>query len=72
MVNNDHTKEYSAADIQRYLQGNMSAADMHALEQAALDDPFLADAIEGMQQTLETHDAGLINTHLADLSRRVL
>lgn len=71
MVNNDHTKEYSAADIQRYLQGNMSAADMHALEQAALDDPFLADAIEGMQQTLETHDAGLINTHLSDLSRQV-
>ncbi len=38
---------YSAADIQRYLQGSMSAKEMHEMERAALQDPFLADAIEG-------------------------
>lgn len=40
-------KQYSAADIQRYLNGQMPAHEMHSLEKAALDDPFLSDAIEG-------------------------
>ena len=71
MATTDHTQQYSAADIQRYLDGNMSAADMHALEKAALDDPFLADAIEGLQQTREQHDASLITANLQDISRRV-
>lgn len=34
-------------DIERYLSGKMTAAEMHALEKAALSDPFLADALEG-------------------------
>ena len=34
-------------DIDRYLKGEMSAPEMHALEKRALDDPFLADALEG-------------------------
>lgn len=34
-------------DIQRYLKGEMSSAEMHALEKKALNDPFLADALEG-------------------------
>jgi outer membrane biosynthesis protein TonB len=38
---------YSAEDIQHYLEGKMNAADMHALEKQAMDDPFLATAIEG-------------------------
>ena len=38
---------YSAADIERYHKKLMSAKEMHALEKAALDDPFLADALEG-------------------------
>ena len=41
---------YSAADIQRYLQGSMSAKEMHEMERAALQDPFLADAIEGFNE----------------------
>lgn len=42
---------YSFEDIQRYLQGKMSATDMHELEKAALQDPFLADAIEGFNES---------------------
>lgn len=38
---------YTAKDIDRYHRGELSAAEMHALEKAALDDPFLADALEG-------------------------
>ncbi len=34
-------------DIEKYLSGKLSPAEMHALEKKALDDPFLAEAIEG-------------------------
>ncbi len=39
---------WSASDIEKYLKGELPAREMHQLEQAALEDPFLADAIEGM------------------------
>jgi hypothetical protein len=71
MAITDHTKQYSAADIQLYLEGKLSPADMHALEKAALDDPFLADAIEGLQQSAAQPGAGLVHTHLEDLGKRV-
>jgi hypothetical protein len=38
---------YTAADIEKYHKGQLSPKEMHALEKAALDDPFLADALEG-------------------------
>ena len=34
----------------RYHSGQMPAAEMHRLERAALEDPFLADALEGYGQ----------------------
>jgi hypothetical protein len=40
---------YTAKDIEQYLAGNMSAQQMHAMEKAALDDPFLAEAMEGYE-----------------------
>ncbi|MBX2924610.1 MAG: carboxypeptidase-like regulatory domain-containing protein [Chitinophagaceae bacterium] len=48
---NNHIKTYTAQDIDRYLNRQMSAAEMHALEKAALEDPFLAEAIEGYVNT---------------------
>lgn len=53
-------RNYTLQDIQQYLSGSMSPADMHALERAALQDPFLADAIEGFAGA----DAALAATHL--------
>ncbi|HEY5969198.1 MAG TPA: carboxypeptidase-like regulatory domain-containing protein [Chitinophagaceae bacterium] len=47
---------YTAADIEKYWKGNLSPAEMHAMEKAAMDDPFLADALEGYK-----------NASLADL-----
>lgn len=38
---------FTADDIERYHSGQMSPQERHALEKAALDDPFLADALEG-------------------------
>lgn len=71
MSDTGHTKQYSAADIQLYLEGKMPPAEMHALEKAALDDPFLADAIEGMQQTLAQHGPSIVEAHLRDIHQQV-
>jgi len=38
---------YTAGDIEKYFSGNLSASQMHAMEKAALDDPFLAEAMDG-------------------------
>lgn len=66
-----HITQYTAADIQRYLNGSMSAAEMHAMELAALDDPFLSDAIEGMEATMQSHGATIIQTKLQEISQAV-
>jgi hypothetical protein len=66
----EHISHYSAADIQRYVQGKLSAGEMHAMEKAALDDPFLADAIEGMQQALAHHDETLVTSQLRQLQQQ--
>jgi hypothetical protein len=47
-TNDKHTARYTASEIRKYLAGELTARQMHDLEQAALEDPFLADAIEGM------------------------
>ena len=44
-------KTYTAADFANYHSGNMASGEMHALEKAALEDPFLADALEGYRYT---------------------
>jgi hypothetical protein len=43
----ENNKKYNAVDFARYHSGQMSPDEMHALEKAALEDPFLADALEG-------------------------
>ena len=40
---------YSAEDIEKYYSGNLSSVQMHAMEKAALDDPLLAEAMEGYE-----------------------
>jgi len=47
MADDYNIKTFTAADIERYHNGQLSAKEMHAMEKAALDDPFLADAMEG-------------------------
>lgn len=57
MTNNEHSI-YTAEDIGKYLSGKLSPAQMHAMEKAALDDPFLAEAMEGFEgmQDMEWQD----------------
>ncbi len=70
-----NTTTYSASDIQRYLKGEMSAREMHDLEKAALEDPFLADALEGFEKQLSPAPAQaenpVLTEHLDDLRTRL-
>src|SRR5580692_3545507 len=43
-----HSGAWSNEDVRKYLNGELSTSEMHQLEQAALDDPFLADGLEGL------------------------
>lgn len=47
MADSKTIKTFTAIDIEKYHKGQLSAGEMHAMEKAALDDPFLADALEG-------------------------
>ncbi len=66
MATGNNIKNFSAADIERYHKGLLSARERHDLEKAALDDPFLADALEGY--TVAGQDA---QSHLSDLRTRL-
>ena len=50
MEEEKNNSKYSADFIRKYLDGQLSDQAMQALEKAALDDPFLADAIEGIEE----------------------
>lgn len=52
--------------IRQYLAGELDDKAMHALERQALDDPFLAEALEGYARFNPDQDK-----HLADLSQRL-
>ena len=45
---------YTSGDIEQYLSGKLSPRQMHVMEKAALDDPFLAEAMEGYEGTKNT------------------
>jgi len=47
MLSIKHSSQYSVEDFERYYTGKMPENEMHALEKAAMDDPFLGDALEG-------------------------
>ena len=49
MIDKENNIIYSAQDIEQYLAGKLTPLQMHAIEKAALDDPFLAEAIDGYE-----------------------
>lgn len=51
MSHNSNHINYTATDIEKYWKGQLTPTQMHALEKAAMDDPFLADALEGYRNT---------------------
>ena len=64
--NHAHNKPVSEELIRQYLAGELDDKAMHALERQALDDPFLADALEGYAAHNPDQSA-----HLADLENRL-
>lgn len=67
MPENNKIRNFTAADIEKYHRGLLSPKERHELEKAALDDPFLADALEGYEV------AGLnITEDIAELNKRLL
>lgn len=63
MDQKNNIPSFTWADIERYHKGLMTAEERHALEKAALDDPMLADAVEGF----ETIDAETATNDIAFL-----
>jgi hypothetical protein len=63
---NNHIASFSALDIEKYHKGLLSAAERHRMEKAALEDPFLADAMEGY--TTAEVDVG---ADMAELKKRL-
>lgn len=49
-MKNKEPYSYTEGDIRRYHSGAMPEGERHLLERAALEDPFLADALEGYGQ----------------------
>ena len=62
-----YNKNYSAEEIRSYVLGQMNRDEMHAIEKAALEDPFLEDAIEGMREALQNHGEPAVMAPLATL-----
>jgi TonB family protein len=62
----NNIKNFTATDIEKYHRGLLSDKERHDLEKAALDDPFLADALEGYTV------AGVnVSTDLDELKKRL-
>ncbi|MBC7903392.1 MAG: carboxypeptidase-like regulatory domain-containing protein [Gemmatimonadaceae bacterium] len=57
---------YTAADIEDYWAGRLSPAEMNRMERAALNDPFLADAMEGYKSVPSDHiqNIEVLKSHL--------
>ncbi len=49
--------------IRQYLAGELDDKAMHALERQALDDPFLAEALEGFESSMPDQSANLDELH---------
>ena len=72
MFTGEHNrKRYTAGDIHRYHSGLMSPAERNALEKAALEDPFLEEALEGYAHAADpTNDLTILRSRLDERVRR--
>ncbi|HEV8507733.1 MAG TPA: TonB family protein [Chitinophagaceae bacterium] len=66
MSDEKNDKNYTAADIEKYHRRLLSPKEMNELERAALNDPFLADALEGYEARV-----GKISSDLSELKKKL-
>ncbi len=59
---------FDGAYLERYRRGELSPAEAHALEKAALEDPLLADALDGFRMASldTTADLSMLRSRLND------
>src|SRR5262245_42838473 len=69
MSEEKHITNFTAADIEKYWNGRLTPSEMHHMEKAAMDDPFLADALESYKNTMTT--AGDMEVLKKKLDQRV-
>jgi len=60
---------YSTDYLLKYLSGELSDKEMQALEKAALEDPFLSDAIDGLQEAAKHSPS--FESSVAELQERL-
>lgn len=70
MANNHPIKNYTYHDIEKYHKGQLSPAEMHQLEKASLEDPLLAEALEGYK-SVQTDAAADLTDLKNKLSERI-
>src|SRR5438034_2743773 len=70
MIEENNHINYSAADIEKYWRGELTAAEQHAMEKAALEDPLLADAMEGYEEKAQLAEP-VIAADNNELSKRL-
>ncbi|MCG2617302.1 carboxypeptidase-like regulatory domain-containing protein [Terrimonas sp. NA20] len=60
---------FTAEDIRKYHEGKLTPGQMHALERASLEDPFLSDALEGyaVEEVKVPADLNELKDRLRDL-----
>jgi hypothetical protein len=66
LSNDNNIKNFTVYDIEKYHKGLLSAKERHDLEKAALEDSFLADALEGYALTPVN-----ISADIAELEKRL-
>ncbi len=63
----DEPINYTRVDMERYLNHQMTKGEMHAFEIAMMDDPFLADALEGYRDA----DQQVSARHLSEIEKNI-
>ncbi len=66
----NHYNNYSRSAIEKYWKGQLSPAEMHAMEKAAQEDPFLADAMDGYEANA-LQGSNIIEHDIKELSDRL-
>jgi hypothetical protein len=67
----NHNKHYTYADIRNYLEGKMSLDEMYTFEKAVMDDPFLADALDGYMALHSEQGKEKVQDDLKELGQKL-
>lgn len=67
----NHSKHYTYADIRNYLEGKMSLDEMYTFEKAVMDDPFLADALDGYMALHHEQGKEKVQDDLKELGQKL-